>query len=465
MSPAEVAELEAARARLLTADSGVPARRFVYLAAFDGTGNDRNNIPLSGHPFQTNVANLYDQAKASESDGFRVGYFPGVGTGGSHGHRINAGVLPTPTVHQAAEAALQELTRQARDYLRDTTAATSSDLSVSTVGFSRGTATQVVFAQLLHERGLVLPDGTVVAPPGSVPIASMVLIDPVHTFIQGDMSLPPNVLGNVMVFGAKDELRGEFKLADYRADPRVRFTEIAGNHSGIGGGYDLHGTAAVVLEASTAYFHNSGVALGDVPPERRFDPSRPIARYTEVYQIARNGDVLVDGQSRPVPEWSVLRSRGITPVGSSGPAHPKAEQVGLDNSAHPDHALYLRTRTLVHEMDRAHGRAPDERSDNLAAALVVAARNHGMSRIDHLSPSTDAASKIFAVRGDLKSLFKQIASVPTMESLHTPMAQSAAQWPQAMQQFQHHAHDRERAQALDQRNAQQQAGPVMSMQR
>ncbi|MDM0105287.1 DUF2235 domain-containing protein [Variovorax sp. J22R24] len=317
LSPAEVAELEAIRSRLLPESSGVATKKFLFFAAFDGTNNDKNNLQLSGQPYQTNVANLYDQAKVNESENFRTAYYAGVGTGGTNGNWINAGVLPTSAVRRAAEVALEEFARRASDYLVATPTATYADLSVAATGFSRGTGTAVMFAKLLHERGLVLPDGTVVAPPGSIPITGMVLFDPVHTFIQEDLSLPPNVVGQVLVFAAKDELRSEFRLADYRHDPRVRVVEIAGNHSGIGGSYDLHGTGAVSLEGATAFLQNSDVPLANVPPERRFDPSRPVPRYTEVHQVARNGDLLTDEQGRPLPAWRELPSRGMAPLRSS----------------------------------------------------------------------------------------------------------------------------------------------------
>jgi len=352
LSPVEVAELEATRTHLLTVSSGVPAEKFVFFAAFDGTNNDRNNLRLSGLPHQTNVANLYDQAKAMESAWLKARYYPGVGTGGDNGNWINAGIFPTKAVRHAAELAIEDFAREARVYLRNNPTATPADLSAATVGFSRGTAPEVMFARLLHERGLVLPDGTVVAPPGSVPVSAMVLFDPVHTFIQEDLSLPPSVVGKVMVIAARDELRGEFKLADYSADPRVQLVRVPGNHSGIGGGYDLHGTGAATLEMATAYFQNSNVALGDVPPERRFDPCQPIPTYTELYQVARNGDVLIDELGRPVTEWRELRSRGAVPVGSAAqepahgrpdPAAPTAAAHGPQDARNPlnrDHGLY-----------------------------------------------------------------------------------------------------------------------------
>ena len=74
----------------------------------------------------------------------------------------------------------------------------------------------------------------------------------------------------------------------------------------------------------------------------------------------------------------------------------------------------LLIKDLLSYLDAKVGRTPDLRSDNLAAALVVTARSHGMSRIDHVVLSTDT-SKVFAVQGALESALKRVASVPTVE--------------------------------------------------
>ena len=61
---AEQMQQEAAKQQLM-ADAGRQAsvtRRFQFFAAFDGTRNDKDNVPLSGSPYQTNVANLFNQA-------------------------------------------------------------------------------------------------------------------------------------------------------------------------------------------------------------------------------------------------------------------------------------------------------------------------------------------------------------------------------------------------------------------
>jgi hypothetical protein len=62
LSPSETKNLADTRTAMGKLGSGEPITppKFVFLAAFDGTNNDKNNVPLSGSPYQTNVANIYD---------------------------------------------------------------------------------------------------------------------------------------------------------------------------------------------------------------------------------------------------------------------------------------------------------------------------------------------------------------------------------------------------------------------
>lgn len=129
----------------------------------------------------------------------------------------------------------------------------------------------------------------------------------------------------------------------------------------------------------------------------------------------------------------------------------------LDDPAHPDNALYNQARKLVHELDRQNGRTPDQGSDNMAAALTVAARTEGLHRIDKIALSDDAG-KLWAAQGldGMRSHFVLHASVDTAKAFNMPMEHSAAQWPQAMQQFQQ-VHQREQAQSQEQVQSQHQA--------
>lgn len=109
---------------------------------------------------------------------------------------------------------------------------------------------------------------------------------------------------------------------------------------------------------------------------------------------------------------------------------PAAAPMQLDHAAHPDHALYRQTRDAVHRLDAEHHRAPDQRSDNLAAALVVAARRDGLSQVHHVALSDDA-SRTFAMQGEPRSPLRQMTQVHTVLAMNTPIEQSSLAWQQA----------------------------------
>ncbi len=133
------------------------------------------------------------------------------------------------------------------------------------------------------------------------------------------------------------------------------------------------------------------------------------------------------------------RAHHMTPDGVAGPktlnalrmaVHPP--QPTLADATHPGNAMYLQSLAAVHRLDAQQGRAPDQRSDNLAAALAVAAQGHGMSRVDHVVLSDDA-SRAYAVQGDTNSLFKRYTGVNVAQAIGTPLAQSSGQWQHDMQ--------------------------------
>lgn len=301
----EMARLPVARSAMEEAGKGGTTSRFNFFAAFDGTNNDQDNLKLSGDPYATNIGNLDQQANRSVSDSFKRNYYPGVGTGGDQGNVVNAGPNPTPAIDAAAEKAYRDFVKASQEYINTHPGATPADLGASAVGFSRGCASAVRFAQLVNDRGLVAPDGTVVAPKGSVPITAMALIDPVATGVKGETGLPANVKGQVLVVQAEHENRSWFRPLDYSDDPRVTTVKHPGNHVGVGGGQDLDGTAANVHEGVTAYFQRRGVPLADVPPEQRHNPHARAMIRTEAFQTARNGDVLTDEDGNKRLRWPV----------------------------------------------------------------------------------------------------------------------------------------------------------------
>ncbi|TCV97216.1 NlpC/P60 family protein [Luteibacter rhizovicinus] len=129
--------------------------------------------------------------------------------------------------------------------------------------------------------------------------------------------------------------------------------------------------------------------------------------------------------------------RGLPVDGIAGPKtleamhRQTAAPPRLDTDTHPDHALYQQARHAVHRLDSEHQRAPDQHSDNLAAALTVAARREGMNRVDHAVLNPDA-SRTFAVQGDFNSPLKRVAEVETQQAVATPIEKSSEAWQQMM---------------------------------
>ena len=122
----------------------------------------------------------------------------------------------------------------------------------------------------------------------------------------------------------------------------------------------------------------------------------------------------------------------VAPSQINLPAHETPGAPRLDSAGHPDHALFEQTRDAVYRLDVQRNRTPDQRSDNLAAALVVAARSEGLREVNHVILNDDA-SRAFAVQGDLNSPFKQTAQVQTAQALNASVAQSSQAWQQAVQ--------------------------------
>jgi len=135
----------------------------------------------------------------------------------------------------------------------------------------------------------------------------------------------------------------------------------------------------------------------------------------------------------------------------------------LDDAAHPDHDMFQQARGHIVAIDRSLGRTPDGHTDQLASAAAVQARADGLQRIDQMALSTDG-QRLWGVQvpqGRTDHLFDLRTSVPTSDAM-TPMDQSGARWPQAMQQFEQTQAQQQQQSQTQQVNAQQAQGPAMT---
>ncbi|MDQ0011557.1 hypothetical protein J2T07_003771 [Luteibacter jiangsuensis] len=162
--------------------------------------------------------------------------------------------------------------------------------------------------------------------------------------------------------------------------------------------------------------------------------------------------------------------KGVDTAALDHPSVAPAVPTRLDDPNHPDHALFKEIRGHVVELDKSLNRSPDQYTDNIASALTVQARADGLSHVDRIALSTDGkalwASQTPAGRKD--HVFDLTTKVPTAEA-NTPLEQSGAKWPEAMQQFQGHQQELAQTQqrSLERTQAENQAqsvsGPVMRM--
>ncbi|MCP5280115.1 MAG: DUF2235 domain-containing protein [Rhodoferax sp.] len=255
--------------------------QFVYFAAFDGTNNDRANLPLSGAPLQTNVAELFEQVETQREGNpqLKAAYFAGVGTGAERGGFSARSSNPTPYLDKTVKAAYKDFAGEAMAWRDAHPDAQTHPLSVVVTGFSRGAGAAVAFARMLDARGFT-QHGLTTSEPEKVRVAAMLLLDPVFTGIALDLTLPSNLDGPAVVVRARDEFRYAFPAANYGSDIRVQTVEVAGNHGNIGGFYD-RGIGALVLQGATGFLRACGLLIGDVKGTRCFEPTQPVRIYNE----------------------------------------------------------------------------------------------------------------------------------------------------------------------------------------
>jgi hypothetical protein len=195
-----------------------------------------------------------------------------------------------------------------------------------------------------------------------------------------------------------------------------------------------HATSDQVQHAGTLREHDRGSAVRDVQTQL----AQLGMHDAHGYKLVPDGD-FGPGTKAAVEEFQ--RSQNLHVDGIAGTKtfealkHATQPQLAatLADATHPGNGMYLQALNAVHRLDAQQGRASDPRSDNLAAALAIAAHGNGLSRVDHVVLSDDA-SRAYAVQGDINSLFKRYTDVNVAQAIGTPLAQSSAQWQHDMRQ-------------------------------
>lgn len=270
----------------ITVPPGIAAQTsFVYFAAFDGTNNDKDNVPRG--ELCTNVAQLWQQyearrAAAPAGTSFGGGYYKGPGTPGTLSQSSWLPERVTEQVIAAAEDAYHDFCSQA------VAAGAGQNVAVALTSFSRGGASAAIFSQMIFERGLLNPDTRQqLVPAKMVPVVGGVIFDPVMSGVNKILAYPPNVR-NLVDLRALNEYRYFFKGAEYRHHPPsiINTYNVYGNHCDVGGSYD-NGLAGLTLATATRLLQQLGLPVANVPPQRTFRPS-DIAVHTEEYDNSGN---------------------------------------------------------------------------------------------------------------------------------------------------------------------------------
>ncbi|PPT76791.1 hypothetical protein XaplCFBP3122_08955 [Xanthomonas arboricola pv. populi] len=118
----------------------------------------------------------------------------------------------------------------------------------------------------------------------------------------------------------------------------------------------------------------------------------PYAFVERLQRIADGADGTYDSRLQRIDAEVLPRPAAASATAASDPRNP----------ASPDHALLTQCTAAVEQLEAARGRVPDADSERLAAGALVAARQHGLQRVDHVVLGRDPAQG-FVVQGALDS--------------------------------------------------------------
>ncbi|NID16254.1 T6SS phospholipase effector Tle1-like catalytic domain-containing protein [Luteibacter yeojuensis] len=464
------------------------ANEYLFLALFDGTGQSAEDPKQS----LTNIGHFRSQARelaTNTSNRFGLGYAEGIGTQKNPITRLIDGAFPY-TWDDKIEQVYWDLARKTSEWVEQDPYAR---IRVVGVGYSRGAVLVPGLARLIDQYGIVDPKGltfgrdahgnisvrssrTLVAP-GEVAQA-VGLFDPVGTNLPKnyDARLPKSVLSGFSQL-ARDEQRELFPHQtildpEWSEDGRFLSATLPGGHSNIGGGNRESGLESLAFNGMADYLNTltdrfqfaprkvpndpaqftifqaggATAAFGlrmDTDGERNLHDELANCKIVDICRDADPVDVALaarfDWQRvAPQPPRDLPHLPGAPTMAHAQAVSPPAvvPVIRLDDPSHPDHGMFLAAQSHVHALDQRFGRQPDQGSDNLSAALVVAARAGGLRQIDRvdLSPDGNTLAAVETPHG----WPERRSEVSVAASMGQSMARSADEWSAAMGTFDEH---------------------------
>jgi len=136
-------------------------------------------------------------------------------------------------------------------------------------------------------------------------------------------------------------------------------------------------------------------------------------------------------EDRAVDEKAdLLKIAGEHSIAHSSP-HTSSD-ARLSDASHPGNALFSQAQALMQKIDAQHNRASDQRTEQAAGAIAVAAYRKGMTEIDRLE-LVEGGARIVVVQGTPGSVLSRVAVLDTAQALDTPVAQSSKEFIGAME--------------------------------
>jgi hypothetical protein len=329
-------------------------RARVFYALFDGTSNDAIKDP----EHITNVGLLARQVERLAQADPHIGVFYKEGPGTQRGLTGLVDAAIGGTYAERIEVMYDQFAKQSARWLRDDPQA---QISVVSVGFSRGAEQAAGFARMVDERGVqdmaaavrdsrpFGPDRlTFTAPPLRAPgqvAQALGLYDPVGTGApaQNDRRPPPSVLTGLQIY-ADHEFRRQFPattIIPEGTSENGRFLGVttAGAHSDIGGGYKLNGLSHRNFNMMADYLNN---VMGEAvirPLAVPAEPSMSVIHDTPWYFIKREEREIITAldknglpREQVNPVLAELFDKQRVPLTVATPAPALVAVLSLDNT-------------------------------------------------------------------------------------------------------------------------------------
>ncbi|WP_081916771.1 phospholipase effector Tle1 domain-containing protein [Luteibacter sp. 9135] len=442
----------------------------LYVANFDGTGNDKEEDPEHA----TNVAVLHDKLEMAHRRDPRIvsDYIKGAGTQDNRVSRTVDG-LTGRSYDERIEWMYQKFAIQASEWLVDDP---DADIRVMATGFSRGAEQAAGFIRMVHERGIqdysdykevsdslgydsIKWTRRAVREPGKT-LMSEILFDPVGTGAPNDHDRQPtsSTVSGLQIT-ARDERRNAFPSTQIlppgrSADGRFVGVTVPGAHSDIGGSYHQNGLSTLNFNMAADFLNaHSDVPLVSRLPEPT-DPSMYVIHHSEDHmwfygtsEFRQHGHRDIMGSQASPPHCVDVRE--VIACAPPDPFDPSlASQVGprytvgvhgdgvgaavfdrpakLSEPSHTDHAMYQSVSVQILELHVRSGFDLDPgQVDRLAAGLVDEAKRQGMTEITdvrfggEIGPGRPSLQAIQTSSDTLGVPVSRSASIDALQALDT----------------------------------------------